>query len=72
MVDAVSRRRRLSTLRLEPPQTRTRWPAATECRMISTRVCVLPVPGGPHMRDTSGEESARTTAVRWEGFRWGL
>lgn len=68
---ASSRSSILSTDRFDAPQTSSRcglgFAGETEVnwRMISIRVCVLPVPGGPCMHATSGASKVNLTAVFW-------
>lgn len=58
----------LSTEMLDGPQTRSRLFCLVSWRMSSMRVVVLPVPGGPWIRDISGERSANLMASCWDVF----
>lgn len=62
----------LSTEMLEGPQTRMREPREMSWRISSMSVCVLPVPGGPWIREISREASACWIAACWEGLRESL
>jgi hypothetical protein len=61
----------LSTEMLDGPQTRTRRLRFSICKISSISVWVLPVPGGPCIKATSGEASAKRIASFWESFKDG-
>ena len=56
----------LSTAVLLAAEKSTFLPVLTSCLMISTRVRVLPVPGGPWIKERSFCCSERVTAARWD------
>ena len=59
----------LSTATLDGAQANTLFPALIDCRMISTTVVVLPVPGGPWTIETSLCFNENSTACFWESSK---
>ncbi len=66
---AASLSARLSTATLDGAHARTLTSLRTACRMTSSRVVVLPVPGGPCTMATSGRDSVNSTLLFWLASR---
>ena len=60
----------LSTALLFSLAMSTFFPEAASCAEISAMTCVLPVPGGPWIRNIPLDETALSTASCWTGLRF--